>query len=90
MEAGLSEVTTLFLELAAVASASGEERPVADIVARYPEAEGEFEAIIAHGHLAGRTTVVCKDGAKRSLHHRSSETSIAGLTYYVAVLWPDR
>jgi PAS domain S-box-containing protein len=59
-------------------------------IARYPEAEGEFEAIIAHGHLAGRTTVVCKDGAKRSLYHRSSETSIAGLTYYVAVLWPDR
>lgn len=58
-------------------------------VARYPEAEGEFEAMIAAGELAGRTTVVCKDGTKRNLRHRSSETSIAGITYYVAVLWPE-
>jgi PAS domain S-box-containing protein len=58
-------------------------------VAGYPEAEGEFEAMIAAGELMGRTTVTCKDGARRSLRHRSSETSIAGLTYYVAVLWPD-
>jgi PAS domain S-box-containing protein len=58
-------------------------------IARYPEAEGEFEAMIAEGELIGRTTVVCKDGSKRSLRHRSSETSIAGLTYYVSVLWPD-
>jgi PAS domain S-box-containing protein len=59
-------------------------------VASYPEAEGEFEAMIAAGELAGRTTVVCKDGTRRNLRHRSSETTIAGLTYYVAVLWPDR
>jgi PAS domain S-box-containing protein len=58
-------------------------------VARYPEAEGEFEAMIAKGELAGRTTFVCKDGSKRNLRHRSSETSIAGITYYVAVLWPE-
>ena len=58
-------------------------------VASYPEAEGEFEAMIAAGELAGRTTVVCKDGTRRNLRHRSSETTIAGLTYYVAVLWPD-
>jgi PAS domain S-box-containing protein len=58
-------------------------------VASSPEAEGEFEAMMTAGELVGRTTVVCKDGSKRSLRHRSSETSIAGLTYYVAVLWPD-
>jgi PAS domain S-box-containing protein len=58
-------------------------------VARYPEAEGEFEAMIAHGELMGRTTVVCKDGSTRNLRYRSSETRIGGLTYYVAVLWPD-
>jgi PAS domain S-box-containing protein len=59
-------------------------------VAGYPEeAEGEFEAMIAAGELMGRTTVTCKDGTRRSLRHRSSETRIAGLTYYVAVLWPD-
>jgi hypothetical protein len=61
----------------------------ANPTARYPEAEGEFEAMIAAGELAGRTTVVCKDGSKRNLRHRSSETSIAGITYYVSVLWPD-
>jgi PAS domain S-box-containing protein len=58
-------------------------------IAGYPEAEGEFEAMIAAGELVGRTTVTCKDGTKRSLRHRSSETKIAGLTYYVAVLWPE-
>jgi PAS domain S-box-containing protein len=58
-------------------------------VASYAEAEGEFEAMIAAGELIGRTTVRCKDGTRRSLHHRSGETKIAGLTYYVAVLWPE-
>jgi hypothetical protein len=45
--------------------------------------------MIAAGELMGRTTVTCKDGTKRSLRHRSSETKIAGLAYYVSVLWPD-
>jgi PAS domain S-box-containing protein len=58
-------------------------------LAQYPEAEGEFEAMIATGELIGRTTVRNKDGSLRSLRHRSAETKIAGLTYYVAVLWPD-
>jgi PAS domain S-box-containing protein len=58
-------------------------------VASYPEAEGEFEAMISTGELVGRTTVRRKDGTRRSLRYRSSETTIAGFTYYVAVLWPD-
>jgi PAS domain S-box-containing protein len=58
-------------------------------VAAYPEAEGEFEAMIATGQLVGRTVVRLKDGSRRSLRHRSSEVSIAGLEYYVAVLWPE-
>jgi PAS domain S-box-containing protein len=58
-------------------------------IASYPEAEGEFEAMIASGELIGRTVVTLKDGSRRSLHHRSSEIRIAGLAYYVAVLWAD-
>ncbi|MFL5922115.1 MAG: PAS domain S-box protein [Gaiellaceae bacterium] len=58
-------------------------------IAGSPEAEGEFEAMIAAGELMGRCTIMCKDGTRRNLRHRSSETRIAGLTYYVAVLWPD-
>jgi PAS domain S-box-containing protein len=58
-------------------------------VAHYPEAEGEFEAMMAQGELIGRTTVRVKDGSARSLRHRSAEIRIAGLAYYVAVLWPD-
>ena len=58
-------------------------------VARYPDASGEFEAMIANGELSGRTTVLRKDASELKLRHRSSETSIAGLTYYVAILWPD-
>jgi hypothetical protein len=45
--------------------------------------------MIASGQLVGRTTVLCKDGTSRTLRYRSSETTIAGFTYYVAVLWPD-
>ncbi|HEY7018183.1 MAG TPA: PAS domain-containing protein [Gaiellaceae bacterium] len=58
-------------------------------VASYPEAEGEFEAMMTAGQQMGRTTVTTKDGRRLSLRHRSSETDIAGLTYYVAVLWPE-
>jgi PAS domain S-box-containing protein len=58
-------------------------------LAQYPGAEGEFEAMIAAGELIGRTTVRHKDGNTRSFRHRSAETKIAGLAYYVAVLWPD-
>jgi len=58
-------------------------------IARYPEAEGEFEAMISNGELIGRTTVRLKDGSARSLRHRSAEIKIAGLAYYVAVLWPE-
>ena len=46
--------------------------------------------MIATGELIGRTTVRGKDGAVRSLRHRSAEIKIAGLAYYVAVLWPER
>jgi len=58
-------------------------------LAQYPEAEGEFESMIASGELIGRTKVRHKDGNTRSFRHRSAETKIAGLAYYVAVLWPD-
>lgn len=58
-------------------------------VARYEEARGDFEAMIAHGEVKGRTTVLRKDGTELHLLHRSSETTIADLPYYVAILWPD-
>ena len=58
-------------------------------VAQYEEARGDFEAMIASGELKGRTTVMRKDGVELNLRHRSSETTIAGLPYYVAVLWPE-
>jgi PAS domain S-box-containing protein len=58
-------------------------------LASYPEAEGEFEAMIAAGELMGRTVITRKDGSRVSLRHRSSEIRIAGLEYYVAVLWPE-
>ena len=46
--------------------------------------------MIAAGELIGRTTVARQgQGKLRSLRHRSAETKIAGLAYYVAVLWPD-
>ena len=58
-------------------------------VAQHEDARGDFEAMIARGELKGRTTVVRKDGSELNLRHRSSETTIASLPYYVAVLWPE-
>jgi PAS domain S-box-containing protein len=58
-------------------------------VAQSPDAEGEFEAMIAAGELMGRTTVRVKDGSAQSVRHRSAEIRIAGLAYYVGVLWPE-
>jgi PAS domain S-box-containing protein len=58
-------------------------------IARYAEAPEEFKEMVARGELSGVTTIQRKDGSELRLRHRSSETSIAGLLYYVSVSWPE-
>src|SRR5712691_6140493 len=58
-------------------------------LARYEEAPSEFSRMLAHGSLSCTTTLRRKDGSEITLRHRSGETAIAGLTYYVAVCWPE-
>jgi PAS domain S-box-containing protein len=49
----------------------------------------ELAAVQAHGKRDGTIRVRRQDGEKLTLRHRSAETTLAGLTYYVAVLWPE-
>jgi PAS domain S-box-containing protein len=58
-------------------------------VARYAEAPEEFKEMLVRGELSGVTMVARKNGSEVRLRHRSSETTIAGLLYYVAVSWPE-
>lgn len=58
-------------------------------IARYPEAAGEFDRMVAAGKLEGLTTLARKDGGELTMRYRASETRIAGLEYYVSVSWPE-
>jgi PAS domain S-box-containing protein len=64
------------------------EKRVTDI-ARHPGAPDAFRQMVENGELSGSTTVVRKDGTELRMRHRSSETRIAGLVYYVSVSWPE-
>src|ERR671935_669502 len=64
------------------------EKRVTDI-ARHPGAPDAFRQMVENGELSGSTTVVRKDGTELRMRHRSSETRIAGLVYYVSISWPE-
>jgi PAS domain S-box-containing protein len=58
-------------------------------IARYAEAPAEFKQMVASGELSGLTTVVRADGTELKMRFRASETTMAGLLYYVSVSWPE-
>jgi PAS domain S-box-containing protein len=58
-------------------------------IARYPEAQVEFDDMVAAGKLEGSATLVRKDGSELTVRYRASHTQIAGLAYYVAIAWPE-
>ncbi len=64
------------------------EKRITDI-ARYAEAPDEFREMVASGALNGVTTVVRADGTELKMRYRASETTMAGLLYYVSVSWPE-
>ena len=57
-------------------------------VARDPKVPDQFAEVQAHGRLDGTARISRKDGVELAVHYRAAETTIADLTYYVAVIWP--
>jgi PAS domain S-box-containing protein len=58
-------------------------------VARDPDARHEFDELLQARSLNGTSAVQRKDGSTLRFGYRAGETQIAGMTYYVAVGWPD-
>lgn len=58
-------------------------------IARYPDAQVEFDDMIVAGKLEGSATLVRKDGSELTIRYRASQTQIAGLEYYVSIAWPE-
>lgn len=58
-------------------------------VATYPEASGEYNELIALGVRTGTSVLQGKDGQQIAASYRAHETKLAGMTVYVAILWPE-
>ena len=57
-------------------------------VARSADAEAEYADFVAHRARDGESTLVRKDGSEVSIAYRGSETTVAGMRFYVAIGWP--
>jgi PAS domain S-box-containing protein len=65
------------------------EKPAQDVVPG-SDVAAHMAELAASRRLAGRVTLARRDGSTIDLDYRSSETTIAGLTFYVSVGWlPD-
>jgi PAS domain S-box-containing protein len=58
-------------------------------VATYPGATGDDDQMPAYGSHSGTAMLRRKDGGQVAVSYRAHETMLAGMTVYVAVLWPD-
>jgi PAS domain S-box-containing protein len=57
-------------------------------VAREPNGSAAYADFVAHRARDGRTTLTRKDGAEVVIEYRASETTVAGMRFYVAIGWP--
>ena len=57
-------------------------------VTRHPGAEAEYADVIAHRARDGESRLVRKDGSEVAIAYRASETTVAGMRFYVAIGWP--
>ncbi|MFL5967741.1 MAG: PAS domain-containing protein [Gaiellaceae bacterium] len=57
-------------------------------VAQTPTAPDEYAEMIRTGVRFGTIDVTKKDGSTLEVNYRASETSVAGMTLYVSVVWP--
>jgi two-component system, sensor histidine kinase PdtaS len=48
----------------------------------------ETADFVAHSARAGESRLVAKDGTEITIAYRASETTIAGMRFYVAIGWP--
>ena len=53
------------------------------------EAHGQFEQMMSRRGRSGTAVLHRKDGAEFRAAYRAHETKLAGMTVYVAILWPD-
>jgi PAS domain S-box-containing protein len=57
-------------------------------VAQNAEAADEYADFVAHRARDGQTRLVRKDGSEVTIAYRASETTVAGMRFYVAIGWP--
>jgi PAS domain S-box-containing protein len=58
-------------------------------VATYPDASDEYEELMARRGKTGTAVLKRKDGTAFAACYRAHETKLAGMTVYVAILWPQ-
>ena len=58
-------------------------------VATYPDASREYDEMMAYGSRTGTAMLRKKDGSQIPTRYRAHETKLAGMTVYVAILWPE-
>jgi PAS domain S-box-containing protein len=59
-------------------------------IARGPGVAERFEEVVAHRRHDGEETLTHKDGTEIAVRYVTKETTVAGLTVFVAVMWPVR
>jgi PAS domain S-box-containing protein len=57
-------------------------------VAVHPEARGDYEELMSRRGRTGTAVLRRKDGEEVEAAYRAHETKLAGMTVYVAILWP--
>jgi PAS domain S-box-containing protein len=57
-------------------------------IATYPGASGEYDEMMASRRKTGTTVLRRKDGEQIAAEYRAHETKLAGMTVYVAIVWP--
>lgn len=57
-------------------------------VAQNAETQAEYADFVAHRARDGQTRLVRKDGSEVTIAYRASETTVAGMRFYVAIGWP--
>jgi PAS domain S-box-containing protein len=58
-------------------------------VATYPGAAEDYDDMMAHRSKVGTAVLRRKDGKSVVATYRAHETKLAGMTVYVAIMWPD-
>ncbi|MGB2952608.1 MAG: PAS domain-containing protein [Gaiellaceae bacterium] len=58
-------------------------------VSAYAGAEHEYAEVVAHRRTGGVSTLRRSDGTELAFRYRTGETKVAGMTFYVAVGWPE-